>query len=104
VPGPGEDDIVAIAQYFLDPKTQTAEVAFIVQDDWQQKGMGSLLMNYLTSIAIQRGIKRFDAKVMPQNKAMLAVFQHSGLSTSMEFNGEAYTIVMDLRKNHPLPE
>ncbi|MCK4788108.1 MAG: acetyl-CoA hydrolase/transferase family protein, partial [Desulfobacteraceae bacterium] len=41
VPGVSGEEIVAIAQYFLDPKTQTAEVAFLVQDEWQQKGMGT---------------------------------------------------------------
>ena len=40
VPGPGGEDIVAIAQYFLDPKTQAAEVAFLVQDEWQAEGHG----------------------------------------------------------------
>ena len=42
------EEIVAIAQYFLDPKTQAAEVAFIVQDEWQDKGMGTFLLEYLT--------------------------------------------------------
>jgi acyl-CoA hydrolase len=97
VPGPGEDDIVAIAQYFLDPKTQSAEVAFIVQDDWQQKGMGTLLMQYLTQIARQRGVKSFNAKVLPQNKAMLGVFQNSNLPMQTHFDGEAYSVVFDLR-------
>jgi len=98
VPGPAGDEIVGIAQYFLDPKTQSAEVAFVVQDDWQQKGMGTQMMRYLTQIARQRGVKRFDAKVMPENKAMLAVFQNSGLPTKMEFDGDAYSIVMDLQQ------
>lgn len=98
VPGPSEDEIVAIAQYFLDPKTQSAEVAFVVQDDWQQKGMGTLLLQYLTQVAMQRGVKRFDAKVLPENKAMLSVFQNSGLPQRTEFDGEAYSITFDLRR------
>ena len=40
--------IVAMAQYFLDPKTQAAEVAFVVHDEWQQKGMGTYLLDYIT--------------------------------------------------------
>ncbi len=97
VPGPGGEEIVAIGQYFLDPKTQTAKVAFIVQDNWQQRGMGTFLFEYLTKIAASRGVKRFDAKVMPDNKAMLAVFQNSGLPVRMEFDGDAYSIVMPLQ-------
>ncbi len=98
VPGPSEEEIVAIAQYFLDPKTQVAEVAFIVQDDWQAKGMGSLLMQYLTEIAVRRGIKTFHAKVLPTNTAMIAVFENSGLPMNVEYDEDACTIVMDLRK------
>jgi len=99
VPGVSGEQIVAIAQYFLDPKTQLAEVAFIVQDEWQQKGMGTFLLDYLTQIAIQRGVKRFFAKVLPANKPMLAIFQNSGFKVNMEFDGDAYSIAYDLVKS-----
>ena len=98
VPGPGGEEIVAISQYFLDPKTQVAEVAFIVQDEWQDKGMGSFLLNYITQIAIQRGIKSFYATVLPVNKAMLNIFYNSGYEIKTEFDGSAYTIKYDLNK------
>ncbi|MBL7140689.1 MAG: GNAT family N-acetyltransferase, partial [Planctomycetes bacterium] len=78
VPGPGEETIVAIAQYFVEPRTQEAEIAFIVHDEWQAKGMGSLLLDYMVQIGRQRGVKRFVARVLPANKAMLAVFYNSG--------------------------
>jgi len=97
VPGPsGEEHIVAIAQYFLDPKTQSAEVAFIVQDEWQQKGMGTYLLEYVTKIAKQRGVKKFYAKVLPGNKPMLAVFHNSGYKVNTEFDGETYSISYEL--------
>jgi acyl-CoA hydrolase len=100
VPGStaGEEQIVAIAQYFLDPKTMSAEVAFIVQDEWQNKGMGTFLLQYITQVAMQRGVKRFYAKVMPQNKAMLAVFHNSGYPMKTEFDGEAYSLTYELQK------
>jgi acyl-CoA hydrolase len=96
VPGASGEQIVAIAQYFLDPKTQAAEVAFIVQDEWQQKGMGTFLLDYITRIAKQRGVKRFCAKVLPVNKPMLAVFHNSGYKVNTEFDGEVYSITYDL--------
>lgn len=98
VPGVSEEEIVAIAQYFLDPKTQAAEVAFLVQDEWQQKGMGTFLLDYITKIARQRGVKRFYAKVLPSNKPMLAVFHNSGYKVSTEFDGDVYSITYDLAK------
>lgn len=99
VPGVSGEQIVAIAQYFLDPKTQAAEVAFLVQDEWQQKGMGTLLLDYLTQIARQRGVKRFYAKVLPTNKSMLAIFHNSGYKVGTEFDGEVYSIKYDLIKD-----
>jgi acyl-CoA hydrolase/RimJ/RimL family protein N-acetyltransferase len=96
VPGVSREEIVGIAQYFLDPKTQSAEVAFIVQDEWQQKGMGTLLLNYITKIAKQRGVKSFYAKVLPTNKPMLSVFYNSGYKVNTEFDGDVYHIKYDL--------
>jgi acyl-CoA hydrolase/RimJ/RimL family protein N-acetyltransferase len=96
VPGVSGEEIVAIAQYFLDPKTKSAEIAFIVQDEWQQKGMGTLLLQYLCRIAKQRGIKSIYAKVLPTNKAMLAVFYNSGYKINTEFDGDVYNIEFSL--------
>jgi acyl-CoA hydrolase/RimJ/RimL family protein N-acetyltransferase len=100
VPGVGGDDIVAIAQYYLDPKTLAAEVAFLVQDEWQQKGMGTFLLDYITQVARQRGVKRFYAKVLPDNRPMLAVFQNSGYKVNVEFDGDVYNVSYDLTKEH----
>ncbi len=98
VPGVSGEDIVAIAQYYLDPKTQAAEVAFLVQDEWQQKGMGTFLLDYITQVAKQRGVKRFYAKVLPDNRPMLAVFQNSGYRVNVEFDGDVYSVAYDLVK------
>jgi len=98
VPSVSGEQIVAIAQYFLDPKTQAAEVAFIVQDEWQQKGMGTFLLDYITQIAKQRGVKRFYAKVLPRNKPMLTIFHNSGYKVNTEFDGDVYSITYDLTK------
>ena len=96
VPGPAGEEIVAIAQYFHDPKAQAAEVAFVVQDEWQRKGMGSILMAYLAQIARGRGVKRFCAKVLAANKPMLAIFHHSGFQVNTAFDGEVYDITLPL--------
>jgi acyl-CoA hydrolase/GNAT superfamily N-acetyltransferase len=98
VPSPAGEDIVAIAQYFLDPKTGVAEVAFIVQDEWQDKGMGSFLLEYITTIARSRGIRSFYATVLPMNKAMLQIFYNSGYEIKTEFDGDAYSITYELAK------
>ncbi len=98
VPRVSGEEIVAIAQYFLDPKTQSAEVAFLVQDEWQRKGMGTFLLDYVTQIARQRGVKKFWAKVLPNNEPMLTIFHNSGYKINTEFDGDAYGIAYDLTK------
>jgi RimJ/RimL family protein N-acetyltransferase/acyl CoA:acetate/3-ketoacid CoA transferase beta subunit len=98
VPRVSGEEIVAIAQYFLDPRTQAAEVAFLVQDEWQRKGMGTFLLDYVTQIARQRGVKKFWAKVLPSNEPMLTIFHNSGYKVNTEFDGDAYGITYDLTK------
>jgi len=96
IPCVSGEEIVALAQYFLDPKTRAAEVAFLVQDEWQQKGMGTFLLDYITQIAKQRGVKKFYAKVLPTNEPMLAIFHNSGYKVNTEFDGYAYEITYNL--------
>ena len=96
VPGISGDQVVAIAQYYLDPKTQAAEVAFLVQDEWQKKGMGTFLLAYLAKIAKQRGVKQFYAKVLAANKPMLAIFHNTGYPVKTEFDGEVYNVTYKL--------
>jgi RimJ/RimL family protein N-acetyltransferase len=97
VPGPrGEEELVAIGQYFLEPGTTRAEVAFIVQDEWQHRGLGSRLMRALADAARQRGVETFEATVLPDNKAMISVFEHAGHNVSTEFDGDVYTVEIDL--------
>ncbi len=100
VPSVSGEEIVAIAQYFLDPKTQSAEVAFVVQDEWQSKGMGTFLLDYITQIAKQRGVKKFWAKVLPNNEPMLTIFHNSGYKINTTFDGDAYDITYDLTNDN----
>ncbi|MFH1964291.1 MAG: GNAT family N-acetyltransferase [Acidobacteriota bacterium] len=98
VPGVSGDQIVAIAQYFLDATSKTAEIAFLVHDEWQDKGMGAYLLNYITKIAIDKEIRKFYAKVLPVNRSMIALFNNSSFDIETKFDGEVYTISFDLVK------
>ena len=78
IPAPHGDEIIAIGRYYLDKTTNRAEVAFVVRDDWQRHGIGKFLYRFLTRIARGNGISGFTAEVLPENKAMQAVFHGSG--------------------------
>ena len=77
VPEAHGEEIVAIGRYYLDTKRNMAEVAFIVRDEWQNRGIGTFLLEYLISIAKRNGISGFTAEVLNSNKAMQAVMHKS---------------------------
>ena len=75
----GRTDIVGGARYIV-VQSGTAEVAFAVVDEFQGQGIGTTLMRHLTFLARKAGLKEFIAEVLPENVAMLKVFEKSGLS------------------------
>ena len=95
VPEAYGEEIIAIGRYYLDQKTNRAEVAFVVRDDWQRRGIGSFIMKHLASIAKRNGIAGFTAEVMRANKAMQAVINRSGMKVSSALNDGVYHFEMD---------
>lgn len=91
------EDIIAIGRYYLDPKTNLAEAAFIVRDKWQNRGIGTFLLKYLITIAKRNGIAGFTAEILCDNKPMLAVFQKSGCKINSHLSTEdrVYSIELD---------
>jgi len=55
-----------------------AEVAFVVRDAHQGRGLGSVLLEHLAAAARERGVRRFVAEVLPTNRRMLATFEEAG--------------------------
>ena len=66
--------IVAVGRYSRDPATNYGDCAFMVRDDWQERGIGRYLVNRLTEVARERGIEGFTADVLIQNTRMMHVF------------------------------
>ncbi len=89
------EQFVAIGRYFLDPTTNRAEVAFVVRDEWQNRGIGAYLLKNLTTIARRNGIGGFTAEVLKQNRAMQSVFNTSGLKVKSQLDGEVYHFDLD---------
>lgn len=71
------EDIIAVGSYYLDQKTNLAEVAFTVSDKWQNHGIGTFLLKHLGRIARRNGIRGFTAEVLVENKPMQAVINKS---------------------------
>jgi len=91
VPEAHGEEIVAVGRYYLDPKTNMAEVAFVVQDEWQSKGIGSYLLSQLAPLARRNGIRGFTAEVLRENRAMQRVFQKCEHEVTSEPNQDVYS-------------
>jgi GNAT superfamily N-acetyltransferase len=95
LPEASGEEIVALGCYYLDPKTNRAEVAFVVRDRWQNRGIGSFLLSHLTGIARRQGLSGFTAEVLRQNKPMQAVFNKSDDQVSSRLDGNVYSYRID---------
>jgi GNAT superfamily N-acetyltransferase len=82
-----EDRLIAVGRFDRLPGTKDAEVAFIVADEFQHHGIGTLLLDELAKAAWERGIEIFTAQTLAENRTMLDVFRHTGfpVSTTIEF-------------------
>jgi len=89
------EEIIAVGNYYLDPKANKAEVAFAVSDNWQRKGIGTFMLKLLCRIARRNGIAGFTAEVLAENKGMQTVFNRSGLKLKSEYRGDVYSYEID---------
>jgi RimJ/RimL family protein N-acetyltransferase len=74
----GQKTIVGGGRYVV-VQPGKAEVAFVVIDQYHGQGIGSLLLQHLATIARAAGLHELIAEVLPENKAMLKLFERSGL-------------------------
>lgn len=73
----GHEVVIASSSYSR-LGADAAEVAFIVEEDYQGLGIARRLLGHLGRIAVDRGLTRFEAEVLPQNRSMLRVFTACG--------------------------
>lgn len=88
------EELLAVARYDVDPKTRDAEVALVVRDEWQGRGLGSALFARLVRLAREQGLKGFTASVLSGNARMLSLFKASGLVVTDELRGGVHELLM----------
>ena len=79
-----DDRIIGVGRYDRHPGTSEAEVAFVIADEFQGHGIGSLLLDQLVDVARTHGITAFLADTLCENLQMLDVVLHSGFLVSRE--------------------
>ena len=94
-----EEVIIGSGRYFAFEGAdgqRHAEVAFMVEEDFQGQGLARTIMRHLAAIARSRGIAFFDAEVLPENKAMLTAFARSGLPGTQHYTGDIIHVTLSL--------
>ena len=99
---PAGDEVVIAAAHYVEleqPSTvgaRSAELAFVVEEDYQGLGLAGRMLSHLIAIARQAGIGRLVAEVLPGNKPMLAVFARSGLPLHRQRGDGVVHVTMEL--------
>jgi GNAT superfamily N-acetyltransferase len=93
----GRDIIVGGGRYIVFEPGR-AEMAFVVIDAWQGRGVGSILMRHLGRIAADAGLHELTAEVLSENKAMLAVFGKFGFRPAARRDPQVVHLVLDVRQ------
>jgi RimJ/RimL family protein N-acetyltransferase len=91
----GRKVIVAGGRYIVFEPGR-AEMAFVVVDAWQGRGIGSILMRHLVRIANDAGLQELTAEVLPENAAMLKVFGKFGFRPASRRDPQTIHLVLKL--------
>ncbi len=86
------DRMVGVGRYERLPDPAVAEVAFVVTDDHQHLGIGTLLLDHLADVAHDHGIGSFVAQTLSDNRDMLGVFLSSGFPVTTSASAGTVTI------------
>jgi RimJ/RimL family protein N-acetyltransferase len=95
-----EEKIIAVARYALIPTAESglAELSIVVEDRYQGRGLGALLLKRLVAYARSHGVRTFLAVVHPENARMLRLIGHSGLPTESKVELGALEIRIRLQR------
>jgi RimJ/RimL family protein N-acetyltransferase len=86
------DRLVAVCRYERVPDTSEAEIAFVVADDYQHHGIGTFLLENLVEAARPRGITKFVAHTLSENRTMQQVFADSGFRVTTSRDAETVIV------------
>lgn len=75
------DAIIGVVRYDR-VSDDEAEVAFVIEDEHQGRGLGTIFLEHIAQAARERGVRRFVAEVLPENTRMIEVFQHAGYTAT----------------------
>lgn len=78
---------IAVGRYAWYSEIQMPELAFVVRDDWQGKGLGTILFHHIAEAARKNGFISFQSMVESGNTAMRGIIEKSGLPCIVSYKG-----------------
>jgi acyl-CoA synthetase (NDP forming)/GNAT superfamily N-acetyltransferase len=98
------DELAGIASYEVTSDGSAAEIALAVADDMHRRGVATLLLEHLVSLARARGVKTFVAEVLPDNYPVLRVFADAGLTVRRRYGDGVVDLAMQVPPTAALGE
>ena len=96
-------EIVAVARYDARPRETDAEVAVIVDDEWQDRGLGTRLLHRLARVGARRGLVAFRATVLGENRRALPFLRRLSPEAEVLFRDGEYQVYAPFRRRAPEP-
>jgi len=96
---PGIEHIIAEARYVCTEDSPFADIAIIVDEKYQRKGIASFLFNMLIRLARERGIEGFQADVLHDNKPVMNLLKKHPIPTRIEMMGTSLRLILPLLEN-----
>jgi RimJ/RimL family protein N-acetyltransferase len=93
-----KEEAIGVGRYAILEDMHTADIAFVVRDDYQNKGVGTELFSYLTYIAKKKGVLGFTALVLLENQTMLHLIRKMGFDIEEKLEDGMYEIKMMFAK------
>ncbi|MBS7269990.1 MAG: GNAT family N-acetyltransferase [Candidatus Freyarchaeota archaeon] len=93
----GKERIVADSRYYLDKTTGEAEIAIVVHDDYQEKGLGTKLLSYTIEVAKKSGVKKLYAYLSPTNRRIIHVVKKLGFTVKWVYEVGEYGAELPLQ-------
>jgi acyl-CoA hydrolase/GNAT superfamily N-acetyltransferase len=91
---PGQETIIAEARYVKDDRSAYGDLAFIVDDQFQGRGIATYLYKMLIRLAKERGLKGFTAEVLHDNKEMMKIFEKGDVPIDARLENGLYTLTV----------
>lgn len=93
-----QQNLIAEARFIRYEDKPMADVAFVVDEAYQGRGIASFMYQMLARLAKERGVTALTADVLVSNPSMLKVFEKADYLVKAKLNGGAYALTIDLSR------